>query len=169
MSTTSNFLFPKITETGARPWPPGTYKVRLVSIEEDKTERTTPSKYGNGGPQAKWTFEVTDIIKVTASTDREETRERRDLARKSMTAGEMLLTWTSMSMHPKSKMRQFVQVLIGRELSVDDIVNPNDVLGHRAEAVMVAYQREDGKEGWKLDHLDPIDPLGDDDETEAPF
>lgn len=159
----SAFAFPPATDSTGMPWPPGVYEVELISINEDGRAITTPNpRYATpAGPRAKWEFSVLKVVRLTPVADREQYQANRVLAKKSLTEQTPLLAWTSISMGPKSKMRQYVEALVGRKLGKDEVVNPNNVLGHKAEATIATYLRDDGKEGVGLDHLDPLVNLGD--------
>lgn len=161
------FSFPAASESTGTPWPPGTYEVELISIEKDDRQSPNP-KYQNTGPRAKWTFHVHKVVRLTPVADRDQYQANRQAAKESLTKQTPLLAWTSIAMGPKAKMRGYVESLLGRKLALDEIANPNDVLGKRAEAVVAIYLKESGGEGIGLDHLDPLVNLGDEGD-ELPF
>jgi hypothetical protein len=135
------------------PWPAGLYVVKLAAIEPDDR----PSKFGDT-PRAKFTFEVESII---------DSQEKK-VARKAISEGVTLTGWCNLTMGRKATMRGWIEALAGRPLQSGERIEPKTLIGKKAKATLVTYDREDGSEGVKLGALAPV-AADDDDDEDQPF
>jgi hypothetical protein len=148
------FNIPPATNNAVYPWPLGTYRVALISLER---EQETNAQYTREGQaRIRWSFEC---VRVLDSVDR---RQARDLK----LADELLLAWTNLSMSRRSIFRQWAEVLVGRALAEGEVIEPGQLLGKTARAVVAEYDKRDGTKGVGIRVLQP-DVADDDDDAVA--
>jgi hypothetical protein len=143
----TSFQFPAATNAQGNPWPAGIYQVTLADIVDDDQI----SKFNPDQQRVKVTFRVDKVVRLMPSSP-----EARTAAKAALTENADLIAWCNKTMSKRATLRGWIEALLGRELGVSEVVSPADALGKSAEALLEAYQGQDGTERVKLTTLTPI-------------
>lgn len=126
-------LFQPVTDKLGESVPEGLYLVRVVGVGlYEPPPDAPPSQYGDN-PRAQWKFLIEQVI--SADTPRP-TKENPDPKSPEEFINYELRDYSSLTMGPKSKARDWSVALFDRELEEGETIDPDKLIGCRARATI---------------------------------
>jgi hypothetical protein len=154
---TMSLFSPVTNQQGGENVPEGLYLLTVNSVGMyERRDTDQPSQFGDD-PRAQWKFGIVDVISATKprpSADNPNPKAPREFV------GSEIWDYSSLSMGPRSKAREWCEAILNRELREGETIDPDKLQGNLVRGTIGRSQT--GRH--KITSLLPYEP---DDDAEA--